>query len=170
MAASRFRDGNIKYEYAVCSSSKKGGSSENQKQTYWWECVKGPKSQVKELIVIKLYKFDQKLNKVALDDNTNYKINIHDFKLMEINDWQINEWEKTNLLCRELKRIQANTLTSRRWSITLLQVVHSHFFPKRQYGKDGGGVAGGSGQLYSVTPNTLCQVGDGSQYQYYKAG
>ena len=33
---------------------------------------------------------------------------------------------------------------------TLLQSVHSHFFPKRQYGKDGG-VAVGSGQLYSQT-------------------
>ena len=46
---------------------------------------------MKELIVIKVVQFDQKLNKVSLDDNTNYKINIHDFKLMEINDYKINE-------------------------------------------------------------------------------
>ena len=45
MAVSRFRDGDIKYEYGVCSSSRKGGSIENQKQNILMRVSKGQKAK-----------------------------------------------------------------------------------------------------------------------------
>lgn len=44
MTASWFRDGNIKYEYGLCSSSRKRGSIENQKQNILMRvCQRGKK-------------------------------------------------------------------------------------------------------------------------------
>lgn len=76
----------------------------------------------------KVEQFEQQINKVVLDYNAKYKVNIHESILIQIND-RINRWRTDNLLYR---------IPNNFYRYFVLEVKHEHSDFPQDYTIEGG--------------------------------